>query len=204
MIKLNDQFFIGQGKNRVCYKHPHKDKVCIKITLPNAHRDYDENEKEYSYIKKLLKNKDIPLPIAKPLDWVETNFGRGLEYELIQDYDGKTSQTMDYVLNNNLLSVDEIIVEMERLKESFCRALLSPIEVSMVNILFQRTSATTYRLVFIDGYGLKNFHPIMYLSKALRRWQIRKRFDARINELRENRYVNCKSYLRAGGFPKDH
>lgn len=185
MIELKEEHFIGKGKNRVCYQHPvHKD-ICIKITQKNHKRKYDENEKEYKYFTKHLKNKDADLPISAPSNWVETNKGKGLCYKLILDFDGNISKSLEYVLKNNQFSMKEAIEEMKKLKQVFCEHMISPTEVNPENILLQKLSEKKHRLVLVDGLGTSNIIPAFYISKKLGQNQIARRFDRRIQKMEE-------------------
>lgn len=183
MVELEEKHFIGQGKNRACYRHPDDKNLCIKIMLPQHKKKYNENVHEFQYVKKHLAGKNARLPISKPVAWVETNLGTGLSYELILDYDGKISKTLAHVRDAGLVSMDILIEEVEKLKNEFLAKEISPTEISLENIMLQRTSPVTHRLMFVDGYGLKNYNPVFNLSKRVRKKQIARRFDRRLRQM---------------------
>ena len=182
MIELKAEHFIGKGKERLCYQHPNHENLCIKISQKSRNRKYEENEKEFSYFNKHLKGSSN-LPISEPVDWVQTNLGRGLTFQLIRDHDGSISKDLKTLIAQNQLSYDDAIIGMEQLKQEFCEKMISVIDLNLGNLLLQKISDDEHRLIMIDGFGIKNMIPVLYLSKFLGRKEITRRFDRYIKEL---------------------
>ena len=80
---------IGLGAVRECYEHPTDKTKCVKVLLPHADLSVFEKEFEnYSSVKNILG--DYVVPCGD--DFVETNKGSGMVFELLVDDDGEISQ----------------------------------------------------------------------------------------------------------------
>ena len=99
MIILKNKKIIGQGTNRACYIHPEDDSKCIKVTVSG---DYSESNKEKKYYK-VLENKNISWEmLAKYYGTVATDLGEGLVFDLVKDYRGEVSQTLESYLHSEV------------------------------------------------------------------------------------------------------
>ena len=79
-----------------------------------------------------------------------------------------------------MLKAYQIIEEIEKLKKEFSENLIYPIDLNLGNMLLQKTSSNSHRLILIDGYGITNKFPAIYISKGLGRKQIERKFTRQI------------------------
>jgi len=97
MLKLERH--LASGTERDVYLHPHFPDRVIKIRRKTAHAD--RNFVEYSFHRSArLQFQHIP----KCYGWVDTDHGRGLEYELISEEDGSPSCRLTEVVSSGALS----------------------------------------------------------------------------------------------------
>ncbi|MCW8329579.1 YrbL family protein [Photobacterium sp. SDRW27] len=176
MLALTDDLLIGKGTERECYRHPTATNQCIKIRW-NKQRKANESVREYLYFKYFCKSRLLDIPIAKPLNWVETNRGKGLIYELITDYDQQISRSLKYMLENDLITRDLAAEKLVQLREQLIHHNIAVTDVTKQNVACQFITPTEFRLVLIDGYGFSNFLPVALFSQRLSRKQIERRVN---------------------------
>jgi hypothetical protein len=177
MIKLNESKKIGQGTNRACYIHPEDDSKCIKVTISN---DHSESEKEKKYYK-ILQNKNISWKmLAKYYGTVNTDLGEGLVFDLVKDYDGQVSKTLqEYMISEEIITtIKNPIVLLHKLKAYQLEENIIIKDLNAKNILYRKLSENDGELIVIDGVSNNDFLPFSsYIDfftrrKILRRWKI--------------------------------
>ena len=106
-IVLKDDLLLAKGGERFCFIHPEDKLKIIKTLKPELKIHNQQNELEYIYYEYLYSNHKIEdlLNIAQCFGWVDTNYGKGLMFQRILDYDGEQSKHLRYYLRNNLLSM---------------------------------------------------------------------------------------------------
>ena len=82
--------------------------------------------------------------IARCYGWVNTNYGQGLMFQRILDYDGEQSKHLRYYLRNNLLSKQQEEYLLNDLKYFLEKNLILFIDVSTVNLFCKRISEKDY------------------------------------------------------------
>lgn len=98
IINLTDDLLYGQGTHKKCFLHPLDNNLCIKIAY-NKGGQRDLN-RELNYLKVLKRHhKDYSI-LPQYYGPVKTNLGIGHVFELIQDYDGTKSQTLEDFINS--------------------------------------------------------------------------------------------------------
>ena len=147
MIDLSGAVLIGKGSERVCYQHPENPQLCIKVRY-RVKRSRNESEREFDYACRLKHSQTLPL--ALPIEWVETNEGKGLIFPLIRDDNGQLSQSLQ-----DWAGQPHLTVLFDEFAASILANHLSVTDLRMQNLVVQRVEGKP-RIVMIDGYGFTN------------------------------------------------
>ncbi|RLA82594.1 MAG: hypothetical protein DRG78_06755 [Epsilonproteobacteria bacterium] len=190
-IELDKKNIIATGGERDCYIHPECSQKLIKI----AHTKTDTNQMEDIYMT-YLNTKNISfLNIAKYYGQINTNFGKGLVYELVLDYNNKISKTFRYYMANDLLPYKIQIQLLNELKLYLQNNNVVFIDNNLDNMLCKKVSQDKYRLVIVDGIGAKRmgfklwmyqYSKIYSKYKINRQWQklmLKFKLDRRVIEI---------------------
>jgi hypothetical protein len=172
---------IGKGRERACYVHPEDPRLAIKMPMGEVS---DQTQRDLKFYRTLKKRgiKGIPhVPDYHGL--CETNLGRGIVVDLVRNYDGEISRPLNWYLAQGV-PIEEFDQFLQELKQSFLQNLIIfNHDMTIGNLLFQKTSTASAQLVAIDGLGdvvaidwLDHF-PFLVRGKINRRW---KRFMARV------------------------
>ena len=185
MLKIISQP-IGEGRERACYVHPEDPRLAIKIPTGPVTAQTERDIRFYKRLKKrgLVKNSHLP----KYHGLCETSIGPGIVVDLIRNYDGEIARPLNWYLAQGV-PVEEFDTFLEDLKQSFLQDLvIFNHDMHTGNLLFQKTSMGSARLVAIDGLGdtvaldwLDNI-PFLVRRKINRRW---KRFIKRVYQSKE-------------------
>ncbi|WP_321416500.1 YrbL family protein [uncultured Desulfobacter sp.] len=96
MINIQPADLIGTGVHRKCYIHPENADQCIKIVYRGGQAETIREQKYYRY----LSQKGISWEMLAQFHGnIETNFGTGAVFDLVRDYDGSISKTLDTYFN---------------------------------------------------------------------------------------------------------
>lgn len=179
---------IGIGRERACYVHPEDPRLAIKMPKGDVS---DQTKRDLKFYRGLKKRgvKGIPhIPGFHGL--CDTNLGRGIVVDLIRNYDGEISRPLNWYLEQGV-PIEEFEQFLEELKQSFLNNLIIFNHgLTIGNLLLQKSSAGSARLVAIDGLGdvvaidWFNHFPFLVRRKINRRW---KYFITRLNRTREVR-----------------
>jgi hypothetical protein len=102
MLYIDPATLIGKGLHRECFEHPADPDKCIKIVVAG---DSDENRREARYYT-MLGRRGIRWDMLTPFHGiVATNKGEGAVFDLVRDDSGAVSQTLQYYLNSEKLSL---------------------------------------------------------------------------------------------------
>jgi hypothetical protein len=165
---------IGKGKERACYIHPEDPRKAIKISMGKVNEQTRRDIKFYRWLARrgTVENRHIP----KFYGLCETNLGKGMVVDLIRNYDGDISRPLNWYLAQGV-PVEEFDAYLEELKHSFLQDLIIfNHDMTIGNLLFQRSSTRGARLVAIDGLGdvvalnWLNYFPFLVRRKIRRRW----------------------------------
>jgi len=180
MLLLNASDFVGKGLHRECYVHPNDEQRCIKVVVAG---DLSESKREQSYYK-LLQKRGISWDILPRFHGIiETNMGAGAVFDLIRDYDGEISKTLEYYLSSKQLDSAEnpgISQAISIFKQELYRQSIITMTLSPKNIMYKKTGPNKGRLVLIDNIGNSDFIPICsYIDSLAKKKITRKllRFD---------------------------
>lgn len=177
ILRLKDKRIIGQGTNRACYVHPEDNAKCIKVTISG---DQSESNKEKKYYE-FLKNKNISWKqIARYHGSVKTDLGEGSVFDLVRDFDGKVSKTLEYyIYTEEGMSVIRNPVEL--LHEFKAYQLEEKViikDLNTKNILCRLVDENNAELIVVDGVINNEFIPLaniidyFAIKKILRRWKV--------------------------------
>lgn len=171
LIELDDSLIIGKGSERICYQHPNDPHICIKIRYC-IKRSRDESEREFEYAKRLRK-RGVEAPFALPIEWVQTNLGRGLAFPLIRDENGEISSSLNRVKDKQLVAN-----LFQEFSDTLVTNALSVTDLRIQNLVLQR-SADGPRIVMVDGYGYTNdFLKFLYrVTKVITLQQTKRRLE---------------------------
>lgn len=163
---------VGSGVERSCYVHPHDRNLAIKI--PTGKRT-KQTEREVKYYRQLAKRgltrfKNIPCFHGT----AKTNLGEGMVVDLVRDYDGEISKSMQWYLLNGY-SLPYFLEALEELKNFFLdNLIIFNYDMRSHNLLVQRYADGSFQLVMIDALG------DIILIQLINRWkaQVRKKINS--------------------------
>lgn len=178
-IQLDDSLLYGQGSHKKCFLHPYDNKLCIKIAYNGGGQK--DLIREINYIKVLNRRRKDYHILPQYYGEVETNFGTGYVFEIIRDYDGEKSKTLEDFITVPGLFAENFDLIVRRLKELKAELYKNEI-ITMVlfpeNILFQKTNINTYQIRLVNDMGSAVLIPLEYHikyfahTKILRRWKM--------------------------------
>ena len=172
LINLNESDYIAEGNTRACYTHPENQDLCIKVNKSNTKSNQNSPEIFYLKFKINKKNKSAFATLPECKGMVNTNFGNGLAYELVKDYDKKKSKSLAYYYKNNTIKKSDTFNMIMELYNHCLKHNILIYDANMSNILLQKLDNDKFALRIIDGFGGRklNINLIMrmifrYLSK---------------------------------------
>jgi len=179
---------IGKGKERECFVHPDDPQKAIKISIGSV---IEQSRREIKFYQKLKRRDGANDPhIPRFYGLCETNLGQGIVVDLIRDQDGEISRPLNWYLAEGY-PIEDFESYLDELKKSFLQNLIIfNHDMTVGNLLFQKVSATSARLVAIDGLGdvvaidWLDIFPWLVRRKILRRWA---RFIAQVYHTSEVR-----------------
>lgn len=177
---------IGMGKERMCFVHPEDPRLAIKIARGKVR---EQSKREIKFYRKLQNRSDVEdKHIPRFHGLCETNRGQGIVVDLVRDYDGEIARPLNWYLAQGF-PIEEFEPYLEELKQSFLKNLIIfNHDLTIGNLLVQRTSTSKIRIVAIDGLGdvvtldWLDVFPFLVRRKINRRWQ---RFITRLYRSRE-------------------
>ena len=166
MVILESQALIGKGASRECYLHPEENDKCIKIRFTET--DAKDKLEQYYYAR-LSQRKISWEMLSRSYGPVETDHGTGYVFELIRDYDGSISQTLQYYLSSSgsgIISVEEICAALTRLRQYLIKGKIILANIKPYNLVYKKISPEEGLLVIIDNIGYHNswFHLCEYID----------------------------------------
>ena len=185
MLTLDPSQLIGRGLRRECYFHPADEKKCVKVVVAGDHK---ETVREQSYYRLLAKRGISWKMLARFYGNTATNRGPGTVFELIRDYNGEVSKTLEHYLSatgETGLDDQKLSRALALLKRYLLQWKIVTMSIKPNNIVFKKTTASEGGLVIIDNIGNSDFIPIcnyvafMARRKIRRKW---KRFEQTLTQ----------------------
>jgi hypothetical protein len=191
MLKLESSSLIGRGLRRECYFHPADENKCVKVVVAGDHR---ETVREQSYYR-LLDKRDISWKmLARFYGNAETDRGPGAVFELIRDYNGEVSKTLEHYIssdNSTDINYQDLSRALSVLKQYLLKWKIVTMTIRPGNVVFKKNNASEGALVIIDNIGNSDLIPIcnyvdfIATRKIRRKWQ---RFeDSMVKNYSQNR-----------------
>lgn len=193
MVKLNPELFLAQGAHKKCYIHPHDNNLCIKLPKKNHIQDV---VKEVNYCKHINKTNSGKNFISSYKGTIETNLGKGYVFELVKNYDGTISNSLEFYLKN----LNKYIKKIPYFRQAFLEMKESLIKENIItrnlkerNILVQKISKDKIKFVIIDDIGPTEFIPLVLYFRPLAQNKILRKISRFKNNLTA-KYEKLKDY----------
>jgi len=184
MIELKDELLLGDGGERLVFIHPNDSSKVIKVLQPELKRHNFQNELEFKYYN-FLQRKNIDFShITKYYGYVDTNFGKGLVFERVVDFDNTNSETLRYYLKKQLLSVEQEKSLLQELKKYLEDNEILFIDCSTQNVFCKKIAQDKYTLIIYDGLGARrdSIKLALYMrSRLYTRYKIKKQWKIFVN-----------------------
>lgn len=163
VLHLTEQ--VGAGNDRVCWRHPLRTDLCVKVAKPEQERP--QNEIEYHYSRHLARRGISGRHIPQVLGWAQTSHGRGLVVELIQQADGSPSPCLRTAIDSGLLSLSEAAGLVNEAFDWLIGNNVILADYGIDNLLVRCPAQQDCHIVFIDGLGARNFGFKYWLNRVL-------------------------------------
>jgi hypothetical protein len=186
MLTLEPSSLIGRGMRRECYFHPGDENKCVKVVVAGDHK---ETAREQSYYRLLEKRAISWKMLARFYGNAETNRGPGAVFELIRDYNGEVSKTLDhYISAGNSTGIDyqDLSRALSVLKQYLLKWKIVTMTIRSGNVVFKKNSASEGTLVIIDNIGNSDFIPICNYVDYIARRKIRRKWQRFEDSLAKN------------------
>jgi len=177
MLTLESSSLIGRGLRRECYFHPGDENKCVKVVVAGDHRETVREQSCY----RLLENRAISWKmLARFYGNAETNRGPGAVFELIRDYNGEVSKTLEHYIaaeNSTDINYQDLSRALPVLKQYLLKWKIVTMDIKPQNIVYKKSNESEGALVVIDNIGNSDFIPIcnyvdfMARQKIRRKWQ---------------------------------
>lgn len=177
MLVLKKENFVGKGNERACYIHPGDANKAVKITYEgnNRKKSKQTNLEIKSYQELAERGLSDWRSLPRYFGTVNTNKGEGIIVEVVRDYDGKISKTLEYYLDRD--GTAAYAKELNEYRDFFLRnKVIFNYGMMPNNILVRKNSENDRDLVLIDGLGDVAYftfpNKIAYFArrKIKRRW----------------------------------
>jgi hypothetical protein len=183
---------LAKGGERSCYIHPENQNLVIKVIHAQGKHNR-QNELEYDYYKILVKKNVDFTQIPKCYGWIETNYGKGLVFERITNFDNSPIRTLSFYTKHNLFSNEYDMQLLYDLKDYLFKNSIIFVDASLSNIFCKKISNSDYKLIIFDGlggrrYGLKFwlYSKIPFLTK----YKIKKQWNTLMQNYRYEKSLN--------------
>ena len=178
------------------FLHPLDNNLCIKIAY-NKGGQRDLN-RELNYLKVLKRHhKDYSI-LPQYYGPVKTNLGIGHVFELIQDYDGTKSQTLEDFINSPTAfkeNFNMIVSLLKQLKTDLYKNEIITMLLFPSNIIFQKTAPDNYRARIINDMGSAVLIPLEYHFKYFAHTKILRRLEKFLIKLQQKHPSNLVEEL---------
>lgn len=183
-IILRDDELLGEGAHKKAYMHPTQKSLCVKL-IKNINDTDLKRELEYRRIRD--KHKQTSQLLPKYHGTINTNKGIGHVFELIYDYNGVPSQTLDnYIrsISTSPLSQAHIKDLLLSFKELWFKEKIVTSNIELVNFMVQRKSPETICIRIVDNIGSPVLIPLAYYFEYFAAKRASKYWHRFVNVLR--------------------
>lgn len=195
ILELDPALFIGKGKHREVYAHPGDQSLCVKIVRDGFLK---ESLREQSYYRVLQKRNISWQVLPRFHGSVNTNLGEGAVFDLVRDFDGAVSKTLEHYLSSALDAALTASLEsaLQVLKARMLEEVIIPMGLKSRNILYQRSSCEQAELVIVDDIGCSEVLPLALYFKSLARRKILRKWQRFETELLRDYKISTTSFER--------
>lgn len=189
MLLLDETNFISRGLHRECYQHPNNNELCIKVVVNG---DDSETSRELRYYHHLQRRAISWRMLPQYYGPVDTNKGPGYQFEVVKDFTGEVSSTLEHYLLDEALTVlyfPQLIQALNALRDYLLINGIVTMTIKAKNILFRRLSENSGEMVVVDNIGSSDFIPICNYSTFFARRKTRRKWE-RFEALLEASYPN--------------
>jgi hypothetical protein len=168
---------VGAGHDREVWRHPLSKALGIKVAKPEHERA--QNDIDFHYGTHLARLGISGPHLPRVHGWVQTNLGRGLVVDLVQQPDGTPCPTLPQALRSGTISEMEAVGMVYEACEWLSRTGVMLADYGIENFLVRDSlKAGTSYLVFVDGLGTRHFD-FKYWARctftSLERWTARQK-----------------------------
>lgn len=188
MDHIDKSKFVGSGTHREVYVYPKDSKLCVKIVVDGSGESRQERREKTYYNQLELRGIDWSMMPKYRGEYI-TDLGMGSVFELITDYDGSVSKTLEYYLTTSErteLYYDSLERLLYRLKEYLLKNWVVTKTLSPRNIACQVSGSEIIQLYVIDNIGDLGLFPICHYSSFLAKLKIRRRWKRFEHKLQES------------------
>ena len=181
-MNINRQDHIAEGSQRLLYIHPQNENLCVKIPKEDSNQHYVKREIRYT-----LKYKNKINCIPHYHGTVDTNLGTGYIFDLVTDFDGSISKTLETLMTEDIKTKEDLDKLKSKINQLYSLFLEQHINVSDLhsgNILARKTSSSNYDLWIVDGLGNSDFIKICDISKTFLKQKLIRKFTRLTNNLK--------------------
>lgn len=198
MVQLKRELLLGDGGERLVFIHPNDNNKVIKVLKPGIKKHNFQNELEFKYYNFLInKNRDFS-HITKCFGYIDTNFGKGLIFERVVDFDGQDSKFLRNCLNDNIFSEAQEKKLLEDLKSYLFKNEILFIDCSSHNVFCKKISEDKYTLIIYDGLGARRdgIKLSLYMkSKLYTKYKIKKQWKLFIKNCEKSKASTLKKLV---------
>lgn len=198
MIEIDNSLFFSKGTTRQCFIHPDNKNLCIKISLK------DQGKRTAGILKAIKReNKFYKYLEKQNISWsnlsryngdIDTSIGQGSVYELIRDYDGEISKSLESYLKQDNLTGIHYETLCKKLKNLYVYMQENKVLTTSLltrNIVVKQSN-NDFELVIIDDIGNSEFLAVSQLIPLLGERKIKRkwvRLLKKINVSSENFFI---------------
>ena len=189
-LYLAEKDFLGEGTAKKVFYHPEDKNLCIKISFDSS-QDFDTRE-ELRYRRVCKKMVDQSSLLTKYFGTIETNLGTGHVFELVRDYDGTVSETLESLISREK-DISKIYELLQKFKKTLFEELIIIQELSTLDLLVQRISEQESRIRIVDDIGMHHvLIPLTFYSKTLIRRREKKKWRDFVQLMHDNYGINIE------------
>lgn len=189
VIKINNKIKLinrYERRNRDVYQLENK---CLKVLNKNTKLKFS-NIIEWFIINNCNYNSLEHLPTYYGIYY--TKYGYGLMYELVKDYDGKISQTLQKYIRDNGIT-DDLLLAVKNLNKYCLDNNIIIDALSLGNILV-KINCNKITLYICDGFGDKLESVLLYFCSKCLKKQIIKYKNRKLEYLIRNGETSAKEW----------
>ncbi|MTD37902.1 PhoP regulatory network protein YrbL [Erwinia sp. CPCC 100877] len=167
VVRLSDVAPLGTGRHRKCYLYPGNPDRCIKIVYnpeSGGDKELQRELKYYAHLDRRLKDWSS-LPAYHGT--VETDLGTGYVYDIVKDYDGSISVSLDEFARQCRENGDLRLLRqtLATLKAWLIEHHIVTMNLKPQNILCRRLSPARVMPVVVDNIGEATLLPLATWSR---------------------------------------